>query len=62
MFDQFLVTAGLVRIAGEQAEVSIFQLFAKFLTGSGYLGNESIQSISIKLGTQLFQGFAKLMR
>ena len=51
LFDQFLATAGLVRIAGEQAEVSIFQLFAKFLPGSGHLGNESLQSNSIKLGT-----------
>ena len=51
MFDQFLAAAGLVRIVGEQAEVSIFQLFAKFLTGSGYIGNEGIQSIIIKLGT-----------
>ena len=51
LFDQFLATAGLVRIAGEQAEVSIFQLFAKFLTGSGYFGDERIQCISIKLGT-----------
>ena len=51
MFDQILATAGLVRIAGEQAEVSIFKLFAKFLTGSGYFGDEGIQYIRIKLGT-----------
>ena len=51
MFDQFLATAGLVRIAGEQAEVSIFQLFAKLLPCSGYLGNKYIQCIRIKLGT-----------
>ena len=51
MFDQFLTTARLMRIAGEQAEVSIFKLFAKFLPGSGYLGNECIQCIRIKLGT-----------
>ena len=51
MFDQFLATARLVRIAGEQAEVSIFQLFAKLLPGSGNIGNECIQSIRIKLGT-----------
>ena len=51
MFDQFLTMAGLVRIAGEQAEVSIFQLFAKLLPGRGYLGNKCIQRISIKLGT-----------
>ena len=51
MFDQFLATAGLVRIAGEQAEVSIYQLLAKFLTGSGDFGDEGIQYIRIKLGT-----------
>ena len=62
LLDQFLATAGLMRIAGEQAEVSIFQLFAKLLPGSGDLGNECIQCIRIKLGTQLFQGVAKLMR
>ena len=51
LFDQFLATTWLVRIAGEQAEVSIFQLFTKFLPGSGYIGNECIQCIRIKLGT-----------
>ena len=51
MFDQFLATAGLVRIASEQAEVSIFQLFTEFLTGNGDIGNECIQCFSIKLGT-----------
>ena len=61
MFDQFLATARLVRIAGKQAEVSIFQLFAKLLPGSGNLGDECIQCITIKLGTQFFQGFAKWM-
>ena len=61
MFDQFLATARLMRIAGEQAEVSIFQLFTKLLPGSGNIRDECIQSIRIKLGTQLFEGFAKLM-
>ena len=61
LFDQFLAAAGLMRIAGKQAEVSIFKLFAKLLPGSGYLGNEGIQCIRIKLRTQLFQGFVKLM-
>ena len=51
LFDQFLTTAGLVRIAGEQAEVSIFRLFAKLLPGSGYIGNEGLDCIRIKLGT-----------
>ena len=51
MFNQFLATIRLVRIAGKQAKVSIFQLFTKFLPGSGNLGNECIQRISIKLGT-----------
>ena len=51
MFDQFLATAGLVRIAGKQAEVTIFQLFTEFLAGSGYIGDECIQCIRIKLGT-----------
>ena len=60
LFAEDFARAGLVGVAGKQAEVSILQFFAKCGTGLGNFGDEGLEGMLIELFAELVELFPNL--